>query len=120
MHALRLAEIGERGREVVERRQRLKCRDLAPPVHEVGGRHRALGVVGTGLPHHHEPIRIAIGQRAQDDVMQDAEDGGVGANPEGQREHGGQRQGGPAHDLADAEAEIGEHVGVGRNDAGEW
>ena len=43
--------------------------------------------------------------------MQHAEDGGVGANPERQRQHGRQRDARTAKEVAEAEAEIGEHGG---------
>jgi hypothetical protein len=39
-----------------------------------------------------QPIRVGVRQRVQDDVMHDGEDRRVGADRQGQRQHGGQRE----------------------------
>ena len=41
---------------------------------------------------HHELVRVAHRQRAHEHTVEQAEDGGVGANPEGEREHGHRRE----------------------------
>src|SRR5579863_4171275 len=40
-----------------------------------------------GLPHHYQPVRMLVGERAQEYPFDEAEDGGVGADAEREGEH---------------------------------
>ena len=78
-------------REVAERRERfhagLQVADL---------RYRKVRVLGAearrALPDVDEPVLVAIHQRPDQDAPDDAEDGGVGANPQSQGHDDGQRE----------------------------
>src|SRR5258708_5839887 len=52
-------------------------------IEEVGGGKRCLLQIGLGLPEPDELVRLGIGQCAQEDGVDDAEDGGVRADTEG-------------------------------------
>ena len=43
---------------------------------------------GVSLPDHDEPFRVLVRQRTKEHGFEDAEDGGVGADAEGQCEDG--------------------------------
>jgi hypothetical protein len=63
---------------------------------EVLGDGHAQGVLpqqGRRLAHDDEPVAVLVGQGLEEHAIDHAEDGGVGADAEGQREHG---QGGVA------------------------
>ena len=51
-------------------------------------------LIGRGgrLLDQHQPIAVLVGQRLEQHAVDDAEDGGVGADPETQRQDGQQRQ----------------------------
>jgi hypothetical protein len=57
----------------------------------------------------HEPCRIRIWERLEDDTMDDAEDGGIGANPERQRQYGGQRVAGVFSEMSKRVDEVLSH-----------
>ena len=46
-----------------------------------------IAVVRVGLPHHHELVRLRIRQRSEEQRIDDAEDGGAGADADGEREN---------------------------------
>src|SRR5580704_15567200 len=52
-------------------------------IDEVGGGKGCLLQIGLGLPEPDELVRLGIGQCTQQDGVDDAEDGGVGADSEG-------------------------------------
>ena len=54
----------------------------------------------------HQPIGLADGQRAQQQRVDHAEERGVGAHPEGERENGGGRKNGRVAQRAPRRAEI--------------
>ena len=60
----------------------------------------------------HEPIGIPERQRAKQDAAHDAEDGGVGADAEGEREDDGEREAGRAPERAQGVAEVGDHASI--------
>ena len=53
-----------------------------------------------------EPLRLRIGQRPEQHVVDDAEDGGVRADPEREREHGDEGEARRFAKLAESEAKI--------------
>src|SRR4029079_16212055 len=79
------------GRGVFESRVR------RPIVHEVDGRQvlSRKSLLDVLLPQHHELMRVAIRQRAKQDGIDDAEDGGgsPGSDAEGQNRDRGERWG---------------------------
>ena len=64
-----------------------------------GGRRR--------LPEHHEVFGFGVGERAEEQSVQDAEDGAVGGDAEGQREHDYGEEAGILQQAAEGEAHIG-------------
>ncbi len=89
------------------------------PVLEVGLRHRAVAAAGVvDLQQPHDPIRIWIRQRPQQHAVDDAEDGGRGADAERQRHDRDDRKSrranaGGAIRSADREADL--RASAGRN-----
>jgi hypothetical protein len=84
---------------------------VRPPVEEIGG----VGVLELGnaeprggVPHPHQPLRVGVGQRPQQDAVDDAEDRGVGADAEGQGEDREQGESRLPQELADGGAEVAE------------
>ena len=57
-------------------------------------------------PDHHALVGVGVGQRLQQDGVDDGEDGAVGADPEGEGENGGGREAGRAREGAGAAAGI--------------
>ncbi|HEV2448303.1 MAG TPA: hypothetical protein VGS58_20365 [Candidatus Sulfopaludibacter sp.] len=53
-----------------------------------------------GLPHHHQPLGMRIGKRAQEHAFHQAEDGGVCPDAQRQRQHCHQRKSARAPQLA--------------------
>ena len=106
-HALRFHIAREIEVQRLPDRGLLEGLDAAPPVLIIGSAHDidVVGVVGGGFPQHHEALRIAKGQRLEQQGSDDAEDGGVGADAEAEREHrdGGESRprGQHAHGVAD-------------------
>ncbi len=78
------------------------------PIHWIGERVIAHGgAVEFSLPvQEHQPIRIFHRQCPQQHLIQQAEDGGIRADPEGQREHRGGRESRASAELADGVAQI--------------
>jgi hypothetical protein len=75
-----------------ERRGILQCRIELPDIGEVRPRHRRATPLGLVVDTD-QLLRIGIGQRLQQDGIDDTEDGGIGADSQGEREqrHGGER-----------------------------
>ena len=86
---LRLAAAHQRLRRSGERRDRTKERGLALKVVDISGCHCAQTrrVVHVAVQHAIEPLRSWKRQRSQQDPAHEAEDRGVGADPERQRQH---------------------------------
>ena len=59
-----------------------------------------------------EAIGVAIGEGIDEDGVDDGEDGGGGADAEGEREDGGGGEGGAFAEFAEGVAEVGEHVSL--------
>ena len=57
-------------------------------------------------PQHREPVRVGIRQRLEQQRVDDAEDGGVGADADGERDDDHQRQRGRAPQRPDGVAEV--------------
>jgi hypothetical protein len=70
------------------------------------------------LPQMHDAVGLGIRQRAQDHTVDDAEDGGVGADAEAQRQH--ERAGEPRHadQIPDGDADVVGHGSPRRLDPG--
>jgi len=66
-------------------------------------RHVARDVV---LPHHRQPVRIGIGERPEEQRVDDAEDGGVGADAERERGNGDEGESRRADQEARRVAEV--------------
>ena len=88
-HADAIAAAGQRDRALEVGRDLLERAGLLPPVLEVRGRDAVarLRVHPIVLPDRHHPGGIAERQRPQQDRVDDREDGGVGADAEGERQH---------------------------------
>src|SRR5688572_2275341 len=56
-----------------------------------------------------ESIAVTVGQRLQENAAYDAEDRGVGADPQSERKHHGDREPRGAREGADGVAEVSQH-----------
>ena len=65
-----------------------------------------LALAWLGFGDQHEAAWICIRQRLQEHGVKEAEDRGVGADAEGQSEHGGGHEAGRAAKLAQGELEV--------------
>jgi hypothetical protein len=76
-----------------------------------GSRDRERHVVGAeprrALPDIDEAILVAVGQRPQQDAADDAEDGGVGADAQRERDDDGRRNTFRAQERSEGEAQVG-------------
>jgi hypothetical protein len=99
----RLALGGEVDASHREQRGVLEGGRLGFPVDVIGNRDRCLGQADERIPvpDEHEPVGIAVRQRAEQDPVQEAEDGGVGADAERQCQHGDGRKNGLLAERAD-------------------
>ena len=90
----RLALGGEIDASHREQRGVLEGGRLGFPVDVVGNRDRCLGQAHEGIrvPDEHEPVGIAVRQRTEQDPVQEAENGSVGADAERQCQHGDGRK----------------------------
>ncbi len=91
---------------------------LDQAVEDVGGALAVVEVLGDGhagvappgqrrrLLDHHQPVAVLIGQRLQQHAVDDAEDGGVGADAEAERQHRQQRVAGMAQQRPRAVLQI--------------
>ena len=75
-------------------------------VDDFAGRHPGLVERGPPAPDHHRAIRLGPRQRPQQHGVHDAEDRGVGADAERQRQHGDGGKAGVARERARAEAQV--------------
>jgi hypothetical protein len=102
VNPLRLAKAGHGIPVALPDGDVLQCLRLFPVGDVVRKRGIEVGDVdaGRGLPQTHEPVRLGVGQRLQEDTVDDGEDRGVGADPQGQREQCGQREYGSAGQAA--------------------
>ncbi len=73
---------------VVGRRKTKEAFRLLPVVGDVGGGHGSLRVARGlhAVPDQHQPLGLVVGERSNEDRVDRAEDGGVGADPQRQRE----------------------------------
>jgi hypothetical protein len=69
-----------------------------------GQQRRHIAQLGHDLVHDVQPIRVRVRQGTQDDGVDDAEDGGIGADAERQRRDGdsGEARSAPEHPRSDA------------------
>ena len=109
--ALRRREIDLRANHALDRGERAA---VALEVEQVGHRRRlARGPrVTVGLPDHHQAIDLGDRRRAQQHAVDDAEDGGRGANGQRQREDGHQREAGAAGQPPKRVTQIVEHAAL--------
>src|SRR4029079_8752993 len=75
-----------------EQRRVLDRRRLRAAIQVIGNRDVGASPFLAAVPDEHQAGGIAIRQRPQQDVVENAEDGGVGTDPERQRQDGGQRE----------------------------
>ena len=66
----------------------------------------ALRTLRCGGPDHREAIRVWKRKRAQQDRVDDTEDRGIRADPEGERQHGNESESRRLEELAKSVAEI--------------
>ena len=108
--AFGLAAESDRGIGLVAAEDRGKSRRalLEILVHGVGGHaHPAVAAhVRTGGPDHHKLLGIAHGQEAQQELVHQGEDGGIGADAQGQRGHRNQGKQRAAGQVAKGEFDI--------------
>ena len=86
------AQVEARPREVV-RADRLERLRVLFPGHELGDRHAVAEAVPELELQPHQAVRLAVGQRLQQNAVDHREDGGVGSDSESER---GDRDGGEA------------------------
>ncbi len=81
-----------------------------PPHERMAGAGSKLGehlFKGAGvIPHDGELAAVAVGEGLQEDAVDEAEDGGGGADADGKGEDGGEGEAGGAADLAEGVAEV--------------
>jgi hypothetical protein len=87
----RIADAGQSGGGAGVSSHLLEHRILAPPVHEVRRRRRAPRT-GAAVIHLHESLRLRKGQRLQQHGVHDAENGGVRADADRERQHRDNRE----------------------------
>ena len=106
VHAVGFAVAEQDERHLVELDEAVECGELLAVVVELGDRHADVVEAGAGrtLLHEDEPLAVGEGQRLEQHAANDAEDGRVRADAEGQRENGDQREhGGPEETPGNAE-----------------
>ena len=107
----RLASCDDRSRARRHLRHRAEAPRAGLPVFEVRLRYVLLtAAAGIDLIQPHDVLGLWIGQRPQQDAIDDAEDGGGGANPEPERQDGDDSEPGGAKEDADAVAHIAQEV----------
>src|SRR3954454_11972587 len=74
---------------------------LRSPIEVVGRRYRARSV-----EHDDELVRIVVRKRAKEHGVDDAENGGVGADAESEREYGGDGESGATTERTESEAYV--------------
>jgi hypothetical protein len=84
----RLSAGGERGGRRAEQRHTAEGNAVRPPllVVELGDPGLVEAVCGVGVPEHHQPLRVSERQRPEQDGVDDAEDCGVGADAQRERQ----------------------------------
>jgi len=89
IQTLRLRPFAQVERPAVHGRHSLEGPVLRAPVDEVGsgGGKPGKPLRGVDRDDHHQAIGIGEGERAQEDGVDDAEDGGVGTDAQRQRQH---------------------------------
>ena len=89
---LRLSSFRKRGRPSGKERRVLDRRRLRLAVQIVGDRHARLREPNQRIrvPHEDQPLRVRVRQRPEQNLVQEAENGGIGANSQRQRHHGHQ------------------------------
>src|SRR5438309_4917770 len=112
-NALGGALSGEIEAEAADRGDLLKRLVLRLVIEEVGGGKGCLLQIGLGLPEPDELVRLGIGQCAQEDGVDDAEDGRVRADTEGLSENGDHSKATAYEQHAEAEMNVLEEVRQG-------
>jgi hypothetical protein len=100
---------GDVVRRVAVRGQLAGAGEAVAPVEEVGQRRAAVPEVRIRRERHHQPVRLAIRQAAQQDRVDDPEDRRVDADPDREHEDDDEREARCAVELAQRGAEISEH-----------
>jgi hypothetical protein len=85
--------------------QMLKRSAVAPPIDIIGKGDGSIRSVGDFVEVN-ESLRLRVGKRPEEDVVDDAEDGAVGADPEREGEHRNDGEAGRFAQLAESEAEV--------------
>ena len=88
---------------------------LSAPVEEVAGRRRDVVLRGPALcrihvADAHEAFDVLEGRRPEEEVVDDGEDGGIRADPEGQGQHGDEREAGIPARAAQRVPEVADQV----------
>ena len=84
----------------------LDRRRLAAAVEIVRNGDLRMVAVLPGVPHEHQPLGLTVGQRPQQDVVEDGEDGGIRPGRDRQRQHGRNGKGRPVAKSAKRVAQI--------------
>ena len=86
------------------------------PLDEVGGRDRVLldAASGVAFPESDDAVGFGEGKGFEEDGVDDAEDGGVGADAEGEGEDGDCGEGGVFPELAERVFQVGPHKSLCR------
>jgi hypothetical protein len=98
---------GESEALVVERRHRFQRAAGVAPFEVVGAARHLHPHLGDGVLHPHQPLRLLVGEGAQQQRVDHAEDGRVGADAQRQGEHGHEGESRPARQGAGRETKIG-------------
>ena len=74
--------------------------------HRCGDDVEIAGTLAKGFPHQHQAVRMGKWQRLQQRVVDHAKDGGVGANAQGQGQHGDNREARVSGEVAKAVTDV--------------
>src|SRR5207249_3547424 len=104
--AHRFIAAGHGDERLAELRQRLEGAALLPPLIERGVRGPGSSPFSIDLPDLNNLVRLWIGQRTQQDAVDDAEDGRVRPHAQREREHGHGSEAGVLQQLAEGVAKV--------------
>ena len=113
LQALRLHAFGQRQRSSAQRDNCLEGGRALLEVDEIGIRHAGVTNAAAlgGLVQDQQPIGLGVGQRLDQDAVDDAEERGVDADAEREAEDDDGRDTGVVHEAADGVADVAEGHG---------
>ena len=92
VHPARGVALDERAPDDLVGGEALEGTRALAPVQEIGRSHRAVRLARVGLVHEHQPVRVGVGQRPQQQGVERRQHCGVAADPERERQRGNERE----------------------------